>query len=460
MSVNDGGLGIDWSGHIKVYAAALYDDGYEGLPSHAFTSTGTGGVGVANAFGSVEDAKSLRIQFMFLPEMATQRCFQDPRIVGISLYYTHSDEQHSDLWYLGTVDFNRGFVKAITIDTTDSTSGNEPVYEWATCQTAGITMGSNSLESEILTAYNGTTSIIEYVEMPKTERFEDRNFYSPYNKTISMDYKAVCQAGRRTFVGNIRVWNGIEYEYYNDRMIVSPVNQLETLPYPANVLDFDVSDGDDIVALASHGDKVLQFKKRTLYILNIATGIASEFYIEGKHKYKGILHRNHFCEIDEGIFWYNNKGAWIYDGDEIKDIFVVDSEEGNQKRIKSDDWKLYTKKKSLCGYNPESREIIIVKNCQFESSSHGFDADGNPLGNSREGDFLVYSTEVNAWSQGAKKFYLRGTTAGSGTGTPVDSFTKFKTMSNIVNFGPDATFEYIAEGHPGMPPLNPAEERY
>lgn len=116
--------------------------------------------------------------------------------------------------------------------------------------------------------------------MPKSQRYEDINVHTPSAETLNLDYKAHCIGGRRSFIGNIRYWDGNKYNYYNDRMVVSPINALDTFPYPDNILDLDVSDGDEIIALKSIGDKIVQLKTKIVYILNISTGIASEFLLK------------------------------------------------------------------------------------------------------------------------------------------------------------------------------------
>ena len=174
-------------------------------------------------------------------------------------------------------------------------------------------------------------------------------------------------------------------------MIVSPVNALDTFPYPDNILDLDISDGDEIVALTSYGDKVIQYKKKVAYILNISTGIAAEFFIEERHKWKGILNKNHFCVTDDGIFWVNDRGAWIYDGGELKDLFILEDSESSQQKIDRDEWKSFVTKDSLVGYDAVTRDIFIIKNHTYTEAG--------------DSDCYIFSLIVNSWTKGIKKFY-------------------------------------------------------
>tara|TARA_R110002020_G_scaffold475919_1_gene714543 strand:+ start:43 stop:3567 length:3525 start_codon:yes stop_codon:yes gene_type:complete len=403
--------GLDWSNTIKIYLVSCYDDGSESLPGHSFTTN-------AGDFGDPEDAKTLKIQFVFKPEAANgTRLFSDARINGVRLYYTHSDESHSTFWDLGKANFDRGFIKANTIDTSDNTTGNPAKYDWIQANGTGGLHGDYGNGN--LTVYNGSSNIIEYTEMPKSRTYEDINGHSPQATTLSVDYKAACIAGRRAFVGNIRVFNGSFYEYYNDRMVVSPVNALDTFPYPDNVLDLDVSDGDKIVALASYGDKVMQYKEKILYIVNISTGIASEFYVEERLKWRGIVNKNHYCYTDEGIFWVNERGAWIYDGEELKDIFIQDDADTSQQRISSTDWSDFISDETIVGYNASSREVVIAKTHTPATTA--------------DGDCYVYNLIVNSFTKGKKKFWTNAN----------------KSMTNAQSNGSLGKLSYLVEQSAG-----------
>ena len=412
--------GVDWTGSIKVYAAACYDDGGESLPSHFFSTSNVSAAGVFDT----ADNLTLKIQVLFRPENSSEeKTFPDTRINGVRLYYTHSDENHSTHWNLGKIDFNRGFIKASTMDITDSdseSSGNESNYVWAKVTDSNLGANDeNDSDNNITLIKSGTTTTeIEYTEMPKTESFEDINGYSVSNNSIYVDYKTACIAGRRAFVGNIRYWNGTSYEYYNDRMVVSPVNSLDTFPYPDNVLDLDISDGDEIVALTAYGDKVIQYKKKTTYIVNISTGISSEFFIEERHKWKGILSKHHFCTTDEGIFWANDRGAWIYDGNELKDLFILGDNDESQQVIDRDEWKSFVTANSVIGYDAVTRSIIVLKN-------HTYTRDG-------DSDCYIYSLIVNSWTKGIKKFY-------SGDN---------KSITNFQNTSSSGKLSFLAEESP------------
>jgi hypothetical protein len=255
--------------------------------------------------------------------------------------------------------------------------------------------------------------------MHKIDMYETLTGTSPDTSSVSLRYKAATVAGRRTFIGNIRVnLPGGEYELHNDRMVVSNINQLDVFPYPNNILDLDINDGDKIVSLMNVGPKVLQFKQRILYVIDISTGIAKDFFVEGRHKFRGILHKNHTCEIEDGIFWFNENGAYIYNGDDIANLFIKGGEltKDNRERIDLSIWNDFISEDSICGYNPKSKEIFIVKNT-FHTTPN-------------DGDAYVYNIVADSWVIAKHKFY-----AGEN-----------KYLTNFINLGTDGRLSFLNEG--------------
>ena len=128
--------------------------------------------------------------------------------------------------------------------------------------------------------------------------------------------------------------------------------------------------------------------------MNISTGIPKEFFVEERHKFKGIMNRNHFCDASEGIIWLNDISAYFYNGETVRDLFIKggEADEDNGKRIGSFDWKNFVSKDSICGYNPNSHEIFVVK-----SSVHTHDTD--------TGDCYIYNEISDNWCIGKRKFW-------------------------------------------------------
>ena len=427
--------GIDWIGTVRFYAAAVYDDGGEGLPAHKFTVGATNNHVYNNqvdalTFGDSDgelDGGVLRVFAAIKPAANGETIFGDKRITGIRLYYTHSEEGFETFWSLGVIDFRKGFIKANEVLTVDDTTGNSNLVVWRdNNDISSIGGGSETDEGNSMVLYDVTANkvYIEFLSMPKLESFETINGYSPFNSTIDVKYKTHCIGGRRSFVGNIAVKDITgQLVYKNDTMVVSPVNQLDTFPYPNNVLDLDISDGDEIISLNNVGDKILQFKRKMLYIVDIATGIPSEFYVESKNKYKGLIDANHVVETSEGVFWFNEFGAYFYDGEEIKDLHFNDDNEKPQRRISENVWKDFVSSNSLVGYNPKTKDCFVIKN-----KSHNLKSDG---------DCYIYNIDTDSWTFGHGKFF----------------HGSYKDMTNVITIGDNSKLAFIYNGAYGDNPF-------
>ena len=424
-TADDGG--IDWAGTAHFYAAAIYDDGGESLPGHKFDSE-LSFPGTGTDDGELKLTDSLKIYVSVLPVLNGLLAFDDKRIVGIRLYYTHSEEGHETFWDLGAIDFRTGFTRANTVSTIDNTDGNTSAIKWK-----DSTNGSPGSRLELYDT-GSSQYYIKYTTMPKLETFESINGYSPYNSTLNARYKAHCIGGRRSFIGNILVKDvdGTK-RIYNDRMIVSPVNALDTYPYPDNILDLDISDGDEIIALASVGDKVLQFKKNMMYVVNISTSIPSEFFVESRNKFKGTASRTHVVETSEGIFWINEFGAYLYDGENIKDLHTSDEEESSNRRIGDSEWNNFISKSSQVGFNPLTRDCFVVRNVNQTT-------DNNP------GDCYIYNIPTDSWTFAHAKFFV-------GDSTKITNFSNIganSTLGFMYNLANSASPE--SSGAPGYLP--------
>ena len=455
----------NWSGKIRLYAAAIYNDGSESLPSHQFEFF-NGSVEYEIPESSVEGSSCFPLISVHLRAMqnaiaentdASQSlfCFADPRVTGIRLYYTHSDESYSLYWSLGAIDFRQGWIfeeggTGLLSEDGDEANDNAYLlhpkisdYKWTMIDeqlegspswSQGMPDFGNHLDAGESIPFNGTMklfatgadsstaghNVIPGLTMPKVRTYEMINGYDPLETTtLACRYKAATLAGQRLFVGNIEVEeNGVK-KYYNDRVIFSPVGKLDTLPYPTNVLDVDISDGDEIIALASTGGKLLQWKRRTLYVVDIQSGMPDTFFVSDRFKNRGLIDRNHFCDITDGVFWFNEFGAWVYDGEEIKDVFSIEDDDIKQQRIDATEWSDFVSSSSMCEFNPHSREVIIVKKNEQSSTAS-------------DGDCYIYNIDVDSWSFGSGRMHL-----GHSSGT--------KELTNMGNIGTLYQAGYFAE---------------
>jgi len=194
-----------------------------------------------------------------------------------------------------------------------------------------------------------------------------------------MRWKTSAVANRRLYVGNILVGypDGREVRM-GDTMIKSVVNKFDLLPLSQKI-DVVVQDGDEIVKIIEYADRILQFKKKTLYIVNISQ---DEEFLEGSYEGKGVPTKSAVTKTDYGIAWVNRHGCYLYNGRTIIDLM---NNKRGKRVIGSREWRGFINENSdtpcSVGYS-QSGKILVVD------------------GNSDETSFVnayVYDFKVGSW---------------------------------------------------------------
>ena len=277
----------------------------------------------------------------------------NPRITGLRVYWSSSEDGYDQKWIMMEWKFDEG-IKSYGTDEgsgyalQDYTNppGIDGLHYWYH-HTHSRTGGSG---------FHAGTNGIYYENPPRVATYESLNGH-PANDVITVESaKCAVFANRRIYLGNIsqkKSYNDETATVYPDRMIKSQVNQFDKFP-TVNTIDVAINDGDEIIALMEYADRILQFKKNCLYIINVAG--ASE-YLESEHRHKGVSNPGACCRTDYGLAWANTKGAYIYDGGKVHNIL----ESGTKRKIKSDTWSSFigTNSRERVGFNPFKRQIII-----------------------------------------------------------------------------------------------------
>jgi hypothetical protein len=215
-----------------------------------------------------------------------------------------------------------------------------------------------------------------------SDTYRSINGYGPDEISISnKSYACSTVVGRTVYIGNVkRIDTFGNTVIQGDAMYKSIPGKFDVFPN-SNKIEVNVRDGEDIVALESFADRILQFKKRTLYVVNV--GGAFEF-LEDKHTHKGVTHPAAVCKTDFGIAWANNLGCYLYDGRSVKNLL----EKNGQKVIDDSTWQSFFTNNGMVGYLPKKRQIVVVKDCTA----------------SNVGDCFLYDMVTRSWVKGDSKF--------------------------------------------------------
>jgi len=213
----------------------------------------------------------------------------NPRINGFKIYMKDvtEDDASKEFRLFSEVNFNKGTY------TIFAAGDSELILEQpATSAIATLTEGTN-------------------VTIKPVDTYLSENLFTEQT-IIDAQYKSAEVIGRRVYIGNIRQGG----RTYPDRMLRSPVNKFDTFP-ETNFIDVAVGDGDKIVALKSFGDRLLQYKKNTLYVINVS---GESEVLEAEYPNAGIALPSHVVKTSLGIAWFNSSGLWFFDGNQVKNL--------------------------------------------------------------------------------------------------------------------------------------------
>ena len=301
-----------WGGNWEVGVTLLYDDPrkQESLITLCTNETGGGAEHIVLTEGK---APAIPIFIKYDNDSGTSSLNWNKRVTGCKVYMRElqspKSSDRSEWFPQAECDFIAGTVKAFE-------SGKTAPAEWNLAQTQHIFY----LAKE------------NFIRPHKRSTFEIESGIPEDEKSTMPRYKTSVVANRRLYVGNLMVsYDDGSEEVMGDTMIKSVVDNYDVLPV-SNRIDAAIKDGDSIVKLMEYGDRILQFKEKTLYVINIAQG---REFLEGSYKGKGIPVKSAAVQTDYGIAWVNQHGCYLYNGRTIVDLMV---DRNGRKKIDPEVW--------------------------------------------------------------------------------------------------------------------------
>ena len=217
---------------------------------------------------------------------------------------------------------------------------------------------------------SATTGYIE--NPPSLISFDTFNGYETADIAIDSSnpvyFKTAVIANSRAYIGNVRINN----RDYGDRTLKSPLYQYDVFTEDSYV-DVALADGDSITAMTAYADRLLQFREKAVYLINISKELEM---LEDVRYGAGVKNSGAVTKCPFGIIWANKSGCFLYDGSEIKQLSMG--------KIRDSEWEANIDADDvLVGYDPETRQIIVIW-------------DG---ANSGSGDAYIFTLDTGAWHQ-------------------------------------------------------------
>jgi len=327
---------VKWpTGHWDFFYAYLYWDGYlsqlSPLHNTHYGHNPDSQTAYNTDFLNSGDYDGPQDMYTFNPRL---RGPFPPGVVGIKVYA--QERSHDPLSYeVMTINFEEEQI--------ENADGQRELWV-----DGGIT-GDVSIASIIRAKSSLQTPYTALVTTYETETGRDSD-----SALTEVRYKTAVVSNRRSYVGNVSY---IDHQgrtvTRRDRMLKSKKSTLDIFD-KHSILDVVVADGDEITALATYADRILQFKNNALYIINVSQGIE---FLEATYHHKGALNSAAVTTTDIGIAWVNTVGAFLYDGETVHNLI-----ENNG--IKIIDWSVFatTNTSFSIGYLSKENQIIIIGN--------------------------------------------------------------------------------------------------
>ena len=287
------------------------------------------------------------------------------RVTGCNIYIQDINQDTTQPWYLQySVDFLTGKLK---VEDTQkeydallhSNAAHQSYYYW------------HISETEL----SSPSSVITY---------EVNSGLNENERSIISKYKTAVVANRRTYIGGIEVeYEDVSTEVMSDAMIKSPVNKFDVFPL-SRIIEASVRDGDEIVKLEEYADRILQFKKNKMHLINISQDIE---FLEDTFMYKGVSHPAATCKTDFGIAWVNKHGCYLYDGQNVVNLFEKDG----RQMIKESEWKDFVESSAgtsldpMIGYIPQKRQLLVISDV------------GSNMNEPTESQIYLYDMVTQSW---------------------------------------------------------------
>ena len=168
-------------------------------------------------------------------------------------------------------------------------------------------------------------------------------------------------ANSRAYVGNVNI-NG---RSYGDKILKSPVYQYDVFTEKL-FIDVASNDGDSITALAVYGDMLLEFKEKSLFLINISKELE---YMEDVKQGAGISSAAAMAKTPFGIAWANGNGVYLYDGKEVTQLTMG--------KISDSTWASFAGSPAnmICGYHPGSRQFLVLEDGGDSTNAYVFTFD-------------------------------------------------------------------------------------
>jgi len=220
--------------------------------------------------------------------------------------------------------------------------------------------------TELLVADTDFMQVVDIdIVNPSLDTYESINGYSQDEESVDFGtnggFKAATVCARRAWVANVRK----DDKVYDDRVYYSPVNRFATFP-DTYFLDIGISDGDSFTALHSLGNRLLAFKQKKLYIINVSSTSDAGWFLEAEYDGMGCRQQESVCKTPFGVCWANDDGVYVFSGSSAPIELTLSLDDAT--------WRTnQLSKNPAIGYNNKYKQLNVVQDAAADTDVFVYD---------------------------------------------------------------------------------------
>jgi len=382
-SVTTPGVGTKY---YKIYASFLYDDGSETKLTGVSGADNTNDTTVDTikaTTGTLGEYQKLVIKQVFIDGAGMVAAL--PRVHGARFYYDEvslgGDSLGNDKYLWAELDFRYGFKLVSEFGSWNQFEDDNGTTDGTTASdtTSIQVLGAANAGTGSDTGAGGDFGTLEIMSPPTAFTYYSLNLFHQEEVKDNLMWKTSTVGNGIAFVGNVK-YDGREYP---DTMLYSGAGETDagsaypmwgTFPIDSNRIDIPGAAGE-ITALKWTSNRVLQFRKNAVYIINVEDVLAPS--VEGVYQGMGVYGQYAVTETPFGCAWVNDNGAYAYNSEEGKVRSLTIG------RLDTEDWQSggANLSKTKMGYDDRAKMLIVTN-----TSNSGAD-----------GYHYAYSFVTDAW---------------------------------------------------------------
>jgi hypothetical protein len=377
--IGDESSGTGWGGTAPlgakfyyIFASFLYDDGSETKLTPVSDSVANAGTDDGSTLlSSAHTIKATTTNAAVYQKMVIKQVFIDgtemftnfPRVHGVRFYYSEAGADDGDLlgndkYLFAELDFRYG-LKLV------SEFGNWNLFMNDSSALAQVQI-EGAAETSGNTDPDGTLSI---VSPPTAFTYYSLNLFHQEEIKDDLLWATSTIGNGIAFIGNIKY----DAREYSDAMLYSGAGETDagsaypmwgTFPVDSNRIDIPGAAGE-ITALKWTSNRVLQFRKNALYVVNVEDVLAP--IVEGVYQGMGVAGQYAVTETPFGVAWVNENGAYAYNSEDKKARSLTIG------RLDTEDFQANSPHvNTKIGYDDKAKMLIITNSTKYDTDGYHY----------------------------------------------------------------------------------------